>query len=64
MAPSRVPNVATPERPLLGPWAARKHSPKHALALVQDAHNDPDDGDDLRLGTKRALRLIIEKCSR
>ncbi|OHS94861.1 Sperm-associated antigen 6 [Tritrichomonas foetus] len=48
-----------------------KHSPEHAstltslnaLALLLDAHNDPNAKDDLKLKTKRALKFIIEKCT-
>jgi HEAT repeat protein len=48
-----------------------KHSPEqasqltslNALALLLDAHNDPNAGEDLKLKTKRALKFIIDKCN-
>jgi HEAT repeat protein len=48
-----------------------KHSPEHAstlttlnaLALLLDAHNDENAGDDVKLQTKRALKSIIDKCT-
>jgi HEAT repeat protein len=48
-----------------------KHSPeqagqltsRNALALLLDAHNDQNAGEDLRLKTKRSLKFIIEKCN-
>jgi HEAT repeat protein len=48
-----------------------KHSPEqasqltslNALALLLDAHNDPNGGADLKLKTKRARKFIIDKCN-
>jgi HEAT repeat protein len=48
-----------------------KHSPEqasqltslNALALLLDAHNDKNAGENLKLETKRALKFIIEKCN-
>jgi hypothetical protein len=48
-----------------------KHSPEQAgnltslnvLALLLQAHNDPNAGEDLKLKTKRSLKFIIEKCT-
>jgi HEAT repeat protein len=48
-----------------------KHSQEQAsqltslnvLALLLDAHNDKNAGEDLKLKTKRALKMIIEKCN-
>jgi HEAT repeat protein len=48
-----------------------KHSPEqasqltslNALALLLEAHNDKNAGEDLKLKTKRALKFIIEKCN-
>jgi hypothetical protein len=48
-----------------------KHSPEqasqltslNALALLLDAHNDKNAGEDLKLKSKRSLKVIIEKCN-
>jgi hypothetical protein len=45
------------------PEQASQLTSRNALALLLDAHNDENAGQDLKLKTKRSLKFIIEKCN-